>query len=304
MASDDALVPSVNVGDSLSSAQETCANISKSQLKKLRRHQKWIESKPERRRREKEKRKLKRQLLAKERDSKDDLVIIERPRVKLMKDSNNKFRIVVDLNFEQYMTDSEIAKSVKQVGRIYTINRHATSPCQLYISSLNGKIRERFSITNRGYENWDIHHSECDYVDLFRQPVEEEMDKTNFIYLTGDSNETLPDVDTLLTEYESKIFIIGGLVDHNRHKNLCLQLAENRGIKTAKLPIEQHVKLCQRQILSTVTVFEILLEVLGNHKQWSEALLSTIPKRKLAAANTDQSKMPETFGDDKPAVEF
>jgi tRNA (guanine9-N1)-methyltransferase len=57
------------------------------------------------------------------------------------------------------------------------------------------------------------------------------------VYLTADSPNELVQLDS------SKIYIIGGIVDRNRHKGICYKRAQEAGIATAKLPISQHVKL-------------------------------------------------------------
>lgn len=263
---------------------ESVIATSKSQLKKLRRHQRWIEGREERKRLEKEKRRTKRRLLAKQREE-SNLGLVSYNRITLMKDSTNPFKIVIDLDFEDFMTDGEIGKCVKQVGRIYACNRHSQSPCQLYLSSLKGKIKDRFAITNRGYENWDINSSELDFMQVFKRSEDldsnQSKEESKYIYLTGDTDQILPDVETVHRDYKDRVFIIGGLVDHNRHKKLCYERAQAKGITTARLPIQEHLKLKQRQILSTVTVFEILMEVLGYRKEWAEALLNKIPKRKI-----------------------
>lgn len=259
--------------------------MSKSQMKKQLRHQKYLANRPQRRQLEKEKRRARRRLLAEERDTE---VQSSKRHHTLMSESKNRFRIVIDMDFEDYMTDSEICKAVQQVSRIYSINRHSENPFQLFISSLKGKIKDKCATKNVGYQNWDVNMSELDYVTLFQDQSDKQISDTssisngNFIYLSGDANETLADTDTLLKD-ESKIFVIGGLVDHNRHKNLCHKRALERGISTARLPIDEHLTLNQRRILSTVTVFEILLHLLGSRKQWPEALLAAIPKRKIAS---------------------
>lgn len=276
-------------------AQEPAQVLSKTQMKKLAKRQKFLEKRPEKRRIEKEKKKLKRKELAKQKLENGQPIANATKRTKLMSESSNKFRVVIDMDFEDFMTDSEIAKSAKQVGRIYALNRHSDNPCQLYISSLKGKLRDRFALTNTGYENWDVNTYEEDYLNLFVSGTgngndKERIDniKSKIIYLTGDADETLQNVDNILKD-ESTIFVIGGLVDHNRHKNLCYQRALERQVKTAKLPIKEHVHLCQRHILSTVAVFEIMLNVLGSRKSWPEALLASIPKRKIARPIQDES---------------
>lgn len=256
--------------------------LSKSQAKKLMKRQRWLEQLPARRKLEREKRKTKRKLRAQEKDTTQQVDKL----YTLMADSNNKFKVVIDMDFEDYMTDREICKAVQQVARVYAVNRRSKNPFQLYISSLKGEIRNKIAKICVGYENWDVNCSELDYVALFSDNSTEQtsdINKTsnkNFIYLSGDSDEKLADVDSLIKD-ESKIFVIGGLVDHNRHKSLCQKRALERGIPTAKLPIGEHLKLNQRHILATVTVFEVLLNVLGSHKQWPEALMEAIPSRKI-----------------------
>lgn len=280
--------------------------MSKNQMKKIARLQRMLDSRKERRKIEKEKKKLKKKELAKLRqDSGDDPhVAINTKKTRLMSESGNKFRVVIDMDFEDYMTDAEIGKAAKQVGRIYSLNRHSERPCQLYITSLKGRIRDRFGVTNAGYLNWDVNISQDDYLTLFgSNDTQENSDRDNIIYLTADTDKTLPSAEDLLKD-ESKIFVIGGLVDHNRHKKLCFERAEERKITTAKLPIKDHVQLCQRHILSTVTVFEILLNVVASRMSWRDALIASIPKRKLAlnvSEETHEGGSTKTIGDIKVA---
>lgn len=265
--------------------------ISKSQMKRLLKRQKWLEGRGERRKQEREKRKIKRREAAQKRDQAGETGVIK-PRTKLMSESENKFRVVIDMDFEDYMTEHEISKAILQVGRIYAINRHSENPCQLYISSLKNRILEKMNTTNVGYKNWDINYSDKSYLDLFKGEGADETSenaslKRNIIYLSGDSHTNLPEVEDLLKD-TSKIYVIGGLVDHNRHKNLCQTRAQELNIQTAKLPIKEHIKLSRRHILSTVAVFEVLLKVLGDKMNWNDALKTGIPKRMIASTTDSE----------------
>ena len=62
----------------------------------------------------------------------------------------------------------------------------------------------------------------------------------------------------------------------------CLQ-----GIKTAKLPISDHVKLAASSVLTTNQVVDILLKWLET-KSWQKALEATVPTRKRAASEAEQ----------------
>ena len=103
----------------------------------------------------------------------------------------------------------------------------------------------------------------------------QEKPSPSIVYLTSDSPNTL---DRL---YPHTSYIIGGIVDKNRHKGICYKRACERGIPTAKLPIGEYMTMQSRSVLAVNHVVEIMLKWLetGN---WGEAFLSVIPKRKEA----------------------
>jgi tRNA (guanine9-N1)-methyltransferase len=112
------------------------------------------------------------------------------------------------------------------------------------------------------------------------------------VYLSSEGEETL----TELKPYST--YIIGGLVDHNRHKGLCHQRAKERGVRTAKLPIGEYLKMSSRQVLATNHVFEILLKWLESG-DWGKAFSEVVPKRKewsLKAEENGEAKE-EEMGD-------
>jgi hypothetical protein len=39
------------------------------------------------------------------------------------------------------------------------------------------------------------------------------------------------------------VYVIGGIVDRNRHKRICLERAEKAGVAHARLPIQKHLQL-------------------------------------------------------------
>ena len=90
---------------------------------------------------------------------------------------------------------------------------------------------------NGSHRNWrDMRFASEHYTDSF--PAEQ------LIYLTAESPNTLETLDS------SKIYVIGGLVDHNQHKGLCHRLATEAGIPTARLPISEYLKLNSRTVLT------------------------------------------------------
>jgi tRNA (guanine9-N1)-methyltransferase len=95
----------------------------------------------------------------------------------------------------------------------------------------------------------------------------------SMVYLTADSPNTL---DVLLPNTS---YIIGGIVDKNRHKGICYKRACERDIPTAKLPIGEYMTMQSRSVLAVNHVVEIMLKWLETG-DWGEAFLSVIPKRK------------------------
>ncbi|EXJ89972.1 hypothetical protein A1O3_03039 [Capronia epimyces CBS 606.96] len=93
------------------------------------------------------------------------------------------------------------------------------------------------------------------------------------VYLTSDSPDTLTELHPYST------YIVGGLVDKNRHKGICYKIACERGIKTAKLPIGEYMDMQSRKVLATNHVVEIMIRWL-ECGDWGEAFMKVIPKRK------------------------
>ena len=87
-----------------------------------------------------------------------------------------------------------------------------------------------------------------------RQPLLElHPEKSNVVYLTSDSDYTLEHLDN------TKMYVIGGIVDRNRLKGMNTVKAKELGITTARLSIDEYLHLCTTNVLTCNHVFEILL---------------------------------------------
>ena len=105
----------------------------------------------------------------------------------------------------------------------------------------------------------------------------------SIVYLTSDSPHTLDRLSP------NTSYIIGGLVDKNRHKGICYKRACERGIPTAKLPIGEYMTMQSRSVLAINHVVEIMLKWLETG-DWGEAFLSVIPKRKEAKLKANKTE--------------
>ena len=98
--------------------------------------------------------------------------------------------------------------------------------------------------------------------------------REKLVYLTADSENLIEDLDPEM------IYIIGGIVDHNRYKLLTFNKANEQGIKHARLPIRENINLDSSAVLTVNHVFDII----GNyliHKDWKKTLEISIPTRKI-----------------------
>ncbi|XP_011209997.2 tRNA methyltransferase 10 homolog A [Bactrocera dorsalis] len=246
--------------------------LSKNQLKKQKRLEKYEEFKKARRLKERERQKQKRLeaqaqgLPTRNGPSRKEL---KKRQTEVDKQELGKLSVAIDLDYDELMHDRDVAKCIKQCLRIYTINRRSTCPGQLHLTGIKTDGRIHTSLKrNDGWENWHLkYHFDTTHMEVFP--------KENIIYLTCESDTVLDSIE------EGKIYIIGGLVDHNHHKGLCHKRAIENGLHTARLPLNEHVNMKTRAVLSTFHVFEILLRV-SEGKSWTEAIIETLPERKGA----------------------
>uniref|UniRef100_A0A7S1SNN9 tRNA (guanine(9)-N(1))-methyltransferase n=1 Tax=Tetraselmis chuii TaxID=63592 RepID=A0A7S1SNN9_9CHLO len=183
-------------------------------------------------------------------------------------------RLVIDLDFEDKMNETEIRSLCQQLSYSYSANCHSEKPFHLHLSSLKGHIESTLRHQAAGVDNWSISKDAACYTETFTQ------NKEDIVYLTADSPDTLSELDP------SKIYIIGGIVDRNRHKHICLERAKAAGVATAALPIGPHLKLAGSKVLTVNQVVEIMLRYV-ECKDWKEALLKVIPERKRDAEESD-----------------
>ncbi|CAG8700022.1 14210_t:CDS:2 [Dentiscutata erythropus] len=172
-------------------------------------------------------------------------------------------RVVIDLSFDSMMADTEITSVSSQLTRCYSANRSTSRPVNLFFTSYGQRIQNRFETKIQSHINWkDVVFDTKSYLELF--------DKNDLVYLTADATDVIDELD------ENKVYIIGGIVDKNRHKNLCYDKAKKENIATAQLPIGN--------------LFEILVRWL-ECKDWQKAFLEVIPQRKFNEEGKKQRRI-------------
>jgi tRNA (guanine9-N1)-methyltransferase len=287
--------------------------ISKNQLKKQRRLDKWEAGREGRKVKRKEKakeRKERKREAWKDEHADEDGNVPPMPPSRLPRrfagnGTQMPITVIFDCDFEELMYDHELKSLGLQITRCYSDNRKAKYRAHLALSSFNGKMKERFNgILAQQYTSWKgFRFFEEDFVAVAEKSKEwmkgpqggevagalqqsqsegakDEQTTTEgadeegeIVYLSAESENVLTHLKPNGT------YIIGGLVDKNRHKGICHRRAVERGIKTAKLPIKEYLEMRDRQVLVTNHVHEILLKWM-ECGDWGQAFMDVMPKRK------------------------
>ena len=268
--------------------------LSKNQLKRKRKWERAMEVKKRRKQQEKdikiakakaEGRDMEQERLEQEKNAKDGSGRRKRqewwetekvPKIK------QSFQVCIDCSFESLMTSKEIGSLSSQIRYCYAYNRRNPHPCALTVSSLAGETLANLQHVS-GFDEWTLRafsSSEKSVKEVFQDRI------NDVVYLTSDSENTIEDLD------DSKIYVIGGIVDRNRLPRAAIKRAEEWGLQTAKLPLSNYLaKMKSSKVLTCNHVFEILLKYRVFGKNWEKALLEVLPSRKdyKPGSHTDEN---------------
>lgn len=173
------------------------------------------------------------------------------------------------------MCEKELKSLGQQLAYVYSVNKKMDNPLNLMFTGVGEKLKQLLDKSNA--QNWavQIFHKQT-YLDVVQ-------DKSKLVYLTADSPNLIQELDS------EKAYIIGGIVDHNRHKLLTYTKATEQGIAHARLPIGENVQLCSSAVLTVNIVFEIIAKFLTIN-DWKSTLDQCIPDRKKKLDPTSDAK--------------
>ncbi|KLU85059.1 tRNA (guanine-N(1)-)-methyltransferase [Magnaporthiopsis poae ATCC 64411] len=181
---DDLQNPTENSGDAAPNGEPAQPPISKSQQKKLKRQRMWEERKDDRKRHRKERRhqqQAKRRAVRAERAAELEATGLD-PKAAFQASRPPRrapprqvpVTIILDCDFEKYMSEKELVSLSSQIVRSYSDNRAASVQAHLVISSWGGKLRERFeTVLQNAHDGWKgTRFSEADFVQAGREALE------------------------------------------------------------------------------------------------------------------------------------
>lgn len=292
-------------------AEGTAQTMSKNQLKKLRRaeahHQKRMLQKAQKKEKNIEKKERRRAMFEEAREKGGQEAVdklretFRGTKAKHVKSTLIPLTFVMDCGYDDLMSDRERISLAGQLTRSYSDNSRAKYNAHMMFSSFDKLLKVRFDTVLATHKNWKrvrlmqedfVHASKLakeqmtaprggQLVGPFAEQTDAKPEDGEIIYLSSDSENTL----TELKPYST--YIVGALVDKNRHKAVCYKEAVAKGIKTAKLPIGQYIQMAHRPVLATNHVIEIMLQWL-ELRDWGKAFMKVIPMRKGGALRDEQ----------------
>jgi tRNA (guanine9-N1)-methyltransferase len=278
--------------DADTNEEEEDKPLSKNQLKKKRRWERAMEVKKRRKQQDKEIKHAKakaagrdleqerRELLQRTADGSGKKRRLEDWHKRKASSLEKSFQVCIDCSFEDQMTTKEINSLSGQIRYCYANNRRNPHPCMLTVTSLAGQTFANLQNVS-GFDEWTqraFRYSDKPLDQVFQERLQD------VVYLTSDSETVVQELDN------SKIYVIGGIVDRNRLPRTAITKAEQLGVATARLPLDSYLqKMTTTKVLTCNHVFEILLKYREHDNNWEKALLEVLPSRKdVELANAKQ----------------
>lgn len=154
---------------------------------------------------------------------------------------------VVDLNFEALMTSKELRSIGTQVLTMYGDNCNSAFPFKLHLAGLIPESPTHQALQRAAKtESWVgfSTHSSQDLPTIFPDQ--------QLFYLSPDATEVIQSIQP------GAVYIVGGLVDRNRHPNASFNRAQQLNIPSVRLPIEEHAVVSRTDFLTISDVLKIL----------------------------------------------
>ena len=310
-----------------STAEAPPTPLSKNAQKRLQKEEQYLLKRAFRKQQDKEKRELKKRKMGTHGDhqvqqvqqpllsEEEKALAVEARRIKketAKTDFDNKckssFSVIIDCSWENDHNEKSLKSLSQQIGFTYGYNRNSPNPCDLHVTNVGPLLAHKLQKNNsetwwsvnilRGrdfvdLEQFVVNNDNNNYTSIVSSYFNGGLDrKKELIYLTSDATETLT------TLSHDCAYIIGGIVDRNRLRNITYQKAVALGIRTAKLPIRENIDLKSTHVLTVNHVFEILLNF-QEENDWKKAIEKVIPPRKEAnRKEEDEEKNSGGGGDD------
>lgn len=180
--------------------------------------------------------------------------------------------ILVDCSYDDLMRQGEINSRNSQLIFCYSTSMKMDVERPLRLSVI-GASTSLFDFLQRVQMNgvWSANITTRSLESLIKS---NEIDIQRLVYLTADADNEIN------TYCSSNTYIIGGLVDRNRHNGITLRKAQALGIRTGKLPLHKYCDLTGSIVLSINHIFSFMT-YLHCGMSFKEVVDIIVPRRKL-----------------------
>ena len=135
----------------------------------------------------------------------------------MFKDLCNKgMTVVIDCEFDDLMERREQQSMSQQLAYVHNTNKKQVQPCKILVSGIKPDSLMSQNLEKACCENWAVEFTPETYL----KKLETSFKKEDMVYLTADSPNIIETLDV------KKAYIIGGIVDRNRHINLTFNKAK------------------------------------------------------------------------------
>nr|XP_027202338.1 mitochondrial ribonuclease P protein 1 homolog [Dermatophagoides pteronyssinus] len=182
--------------------------------------------------------------------------------------------LIIDCGLERLMAHYEILSCVRQISRIYHLNRYSLNPFKLLFTEYDRNHNRTYESLEKNMHQFIDKPEFC--FNLHQESYQQLLPNERFIYLSPDARKVMQEFDP------DACYIIGALVSKTQKSTLTLDRANEQGLECLRLPIHQYVRLkpMVKRILSFRGTFEILLH-LKHGATWEQALRRSIQPHKL-----------------------
>uniref|UniRef100_A0A7R9TUM7 tRNA (guanine(9)-N(1))-methyltransferase n=1 Tax=Prasinoderma coloniale TaxID=156133 RepID=A0A7R9TUM7_9VIRI len=201
-------------------------------------------------------------------------------------------RLAIDMRWADQQTDREMRSLSFQLSQAYASNRLSPDPCCIVLAGLSEASHAAIRQVNAGLDNWRatvIEHAAL--AELYAER------RADVVYLSADADEELTEIE------RDKVYVVGGMLDHNSRKGATQECADAEGWRTARLPLARHVELGGSPVLTVNQVVDmLLLQLAGVHaglegdRAWKMAIEMAVPQRKRKGYVKGEGEGPPTGG--------
>lgn len=181
-------------------------------------------------------------------------------------------KLVIDFSYQHLMPPSDYSGICKQAQRMFMANYEEANPFDLwfcnfpYESRVHSQLKRiapnllrpdsMLNVTERSFLNIGV-------------------DRERLVYLS-------PDAPDKLDEFRhDDVYVLGAFIDRNDNRPQSLMRAQEANIRSARLPLEDHVIWKNDNAnLPMLNVFRMLLHVKQSYGCWKHAIIQFVPPSK------------------------